>query len=171
MADFRSFLTGFKPKYRGVYNAQLAKTAVENGGTAPPSMPLYDNLSTAKGEVLLYEMYLQQMRETGITNLNLDTANLLAYGPTKKFYHQVLNYPQEMVPIMDQTLRDVMVDKSYEELQRVRNRYAEGMADEADLRAIEEEIALIDSMPWTVRPFCGEKVVNMRDLNPSGEFH
>jgi DNA replication licensing factor MCM4 len=149
MTMFRTFLSGFKIKYRAVYNAQQAKIAVENGGTAPPSMPLYDGLSNAKGEQLLYEDYLTQMRETGITNLNLDLVNLLAYSPAKKLYQQVVNYPQELVPILDQVLRDVMVDKAHEELQKVRTSFAEGLVDEAELRMVEDAVGEADALSWS----------------------
>jgi DNA replication licensing factor MCM4 len=66
MALFRSFLTGFKPKYRVSYDRSL------NLRTA--SLP-----SPEVGERLLYEEYLRQMRITGETNLNIDVVNLSAY--------------------------------------------------------------------------------------------
>lgn len=169
MNDFRNFLRGFKPKYRAAYNSTIAKGIIEAGGTAPPPMPLYDGVSNVKGEEVLYERYLSQLRETGQTNLNLDALNLLAYPPTKKLYHQLANYPQEVIPIMDQVLRDVMIETAQEELEGSQNRYADGQLGELELRVLEEEVREVEGRVFKVRPFGGERSVNMRDLNPGGE--
>ncbi|WWC92525.1 uncharacterized protein L201_007484 [Kwoniella dendrophila CBS 6074] len=163
---FRNFLRGFKPKYRGVYNSKQNENIVESGGIAQPSMPLYDNLSKEKSEVLLYESYLKRLQLTGETNLNLDSINLLSYPPAKKLYHQLLNYPQEVIPIMDQVLRDVMIEISEEQLDKARQNYSEGTLDKLQLDLLEEEINQIQSKVYKVRPFGGERSVNMRDLNP-----
>jgi len=37
-------------------------------------------------------------------------ANLLAYPPSKKLYIQLTKYPQEVVPAMDQVLKDLMLE-------------------------------------------------------------
>ena len=169
MNAFRNFLRGFKPKYRGVFNATQAKQVVESGGIAPPAMALYDNLSSAKGEVVLYESYLQQLRLTGLTDLNLDMLNLLSYGPTKKLYNQLVNYPQEVVPILDHVLRDVMIELADEELESARVKHAEGTLAELELRVLEEEMRDMERRVFKIRPFGGEKTINMRDLNPGGE--
>ncbi|KAK8850719.1 hypothetical protein IAR55_004639 [Kwoniella newhampshirensis] len=163
---FRDFLRGFKPKYRAAYNASQSKSIVESGGIAPPSMPLYDNLPSSKAEIPLYESYLRRLRLTGETNLNLDAFNLLSYPPTKKLYHQLTNYPQEVIPIMDQVLRDVMIEMGEEELEHARNKFADGVIQELDLRVLEEEIKDVEARVFKVRPFGGERTVNMRDLNP-----
>jgi DNA replication licensing factor MCM4 len=170
MNDFREFLRGFKPKYRAKYNSEQAKITIEEGGVAPPSMPLYDNLSTARGDVVLYEQYLKQLRETGESVLNVDAINLVAYPPTKRLYHQLINYPQEMVPIMDQVLKDVMTEMADEELEVVRNRRAEGQISEMELRMMEEEVRDVEGRVYKTRPFGGEITINMRDLNPGGKL-
>ena len=169
MNDFRNFLRGFKPKYRAIYNTNLAQTRIESGGIAPASMPLYDGLPVHKAEDVLYERYLKQLRETGQTNLNLDAVNLLAYPPTKRLYHQLVNYPQEVIPIMDQVLRDVMIETAEEELEVAQNRFAEGAMAELNLRVLEEEVREVEGRVFKVRPYGGERTVNMRDLNPGGE--
>lgn len=169
MNDFRSFLRGFKLKYRAAHNTATSKSIVEAGGIAPPPMPLYDGLPAARAEEALYERYLRQLRETGQTNLNLDSINLLAYPPTKKLYHQLMNYPQEVIPIMDQVLRDVMIESAEEELESVQARYADGQIGELDVTVIEEEVRDVEGRVFKVRPFGGDRTVNMRDLNPGGE--
>lgn len=166
---FRDFLRGFKPKYRAVYNSEQSKQAEESGGVAPPPMTLYDNLSAERGDVPLYETYLNRLRLTGETNLNLDALNLLAYRPTKKLYHQLVNYPQEVIPIMDQVLRDVMIELGHEELEKAQTKFAEGNLSQLELSLITNEIRDVESRVYKVRPFGGEKTVNMRDLNPGGE--
>jgi DNA replication licensing factor MCM4 len=108
------------------------------------------------------------MRETGQTMLNLDSINLFAYPPTKKLYQQLMNYPQEVVPIMDQVLRDVMIENAEQELESVQARHADGEVGALDVHVIEEEVREIEGKIFKVRPFGGERTVNMRDLNPGG---
>ncbi|KAL1408667.1 MCM DNA helicase complex subunit [Vanrija albida] len=164
--SFRDFLRGFKPKYRAAYNAAQAKAIVDAGGIAPPPMNLYDNLSAADADKPLYEGYLLQLRETGESVLNLDALNLLAYPPTKKLYYQLLNFPQEVVPIMDQVLRDVMYELVEEELSAAEAKAAEGIISELQLAAVENELRGVETRVFKIRPYAGEKTVNMRDLNP-----
>ena len=169
MNDFRSFLRGFKVKYRAAYNAANTKAIVDAGGVAPPSIPLYDGLTASQGEELLYERYLRQLRETAQQNLNLDAINLLAYPPTKKLYQQLLNYPQEVVPIMDQVLRDVMIEMAEEEFEAVQGRFADGEVGELEVSLAENEVSDVEGRIFKVRPYGGERTVNMRDLNPGGK--
>ncbi|TXT10831.1 hypothetical protein VHUM_02336 [Vanrija humicola] len=164
--SFRDFLRGFKPKYRAAYNAAQTKAIVDAGGIAPPPMALYDNLSAADADKPLYEGYLLQLRETGESVLNLDALNLLAYPPTKKLYYQLLNFPQEVVPIMDQVLRDVMYELLEEELSAAEAQAAEGIISELQLAAVENELRKVETRVFKIRPYSGEKTVNMRDLNP-----
>ncbi|WWC65011.1 uncharacterized protein I303_107625 [Kwoniella dejecticola CBS 10117] len=167
MNMFRDFLRGFKIKYRTIYNSDLNKSILENGGIVPPSQPLYDGSgATAKGEVLLYENYLKKLQMTGETNLNLDSINLLSYPPTKKLYYQLMNFPQEVIPIMDQVLRDTMIELAEEEFENAQSKYAEGDLDKLQLDLLQDELNQIQGKVYKVRPFGGERSVNMRDLNP-----
>jgi DNA replication licensing factor MCM4 len=146
MKLFRDFLRGFKPKYRAAYNREHGLRAM---GIAPQ----------ADGEAVLYEGYLRRMRQTGETNLNLDVVNLLAYPPCRKLHGQLIKYPQEVVPAMDQVLKDLMLEIA--ELDAEDGR--EGMLGEEG----EAEISEIMGKVYKVRPF-GMKAVNMRELNPTG---
>lgn len=148
MKLFRDFLRGFKPKYRVAHDREQGlRTRVF--------------ASPEEGEVTLYETYLRRMRQTGHTNLNLDMGNLISYPPTKKLFGQLQKYPQEVVPAMDQVLKDLMLEIADMDQQAG----MEGMrGDEGD-----EEIAEIMGRVYKVRPF-GLKPVNMRDLNPTGTF-
>ncbi|KAF9045310.1 MCM2/3/5 family-domain-containing protein [Panaeolus papilionaceus] len=145
MKLFRDFLRGFKPKYRGSYDRQ-------NGLKTRPFA------SPEEGELVLYESYFRRMRQTGETNLNLDALNLLAYPPAKKLYNQLLKYPQEVIPAMDQVLKDMMLEVAEQDQQTG----MEGMeGNEGD-----EEIAEIVGRIYKVRPF-GLPSINMRALNPT----
>ncbi|KAF8814423.1 cell division control protein 54 [Phlegmacium glaucopus] len=145
MKLFRDFLKGFKPKYRVSYDRELGLKT--RAFTSP-----------AEGEAISYETYFRRMRQTGETNLNLDVVNLVAYPPSKKLHSQLLKYPQEVIPAMDQVLKDLMLDIA-------------DMDHEAGLEGmqgaeVEEEISDIMGRVYKVRPF-GLPAVNMRSLNPS----
>ncbi|KAH7883060.1 MCM-domain-containing protein [Phlebopus sp. FC_14] len=145
MKLFRNFLRGFKPKYRATHDRE------QNLRTRTFASP-------DEAEVVLYETYLRRMRQTGQTNLNLDMVNLLAYPPCKKLFPQLQKYPQEVIPAMDQVLKDLMLEVADEDQQAG----MDGMQGEQG----DEEIADIMSKVYKVRPF-GLKPVNMRELNPS----
>lgn len=145
MKLFRDFLKGFKPKYRALHDRELGTN------TRVFAMP-------EESEVLLYETYMRRMRQTGDTNLNLDMTNLLAYPPSKKLHSQLFKYPQEVVPAMDQVLKDLMLEIADMDQQAG----IEGM-EGADG---EEEIADIMGKVYKVRPF-GLPSINMRELNPT----
>lgn len=145
MKTFREFMLGFKPKYRISYD--------RNRGVRTRTLNSPD-----EGEVLLYETYLRRMRQTGETNLNLDMNNLAAYPPSKKLHSQLVKYPQEVIPAMDQVLKDLMLEIAEQDQQAG----MEGMTGEEG----EEEIADIMGKVYKIRPF-GLPSVNMRDLNPT----
>jgi len=148
MKLFRDFLKGFKPKYRVSYDRELGlKTRAFT--------------SLAEGEAILYEAYFRRMRQTGETNLNLDVVNLVAYPPSKKLHSQLLKYPQEVIPAMDQVLKDLMLDIADMD----HGAGLEGMQGAEG----EEEISDIMGRVYKVRPF-GLPAVNMRSLNPSGLY-
>lgn len=145
MKSFREFLRGFKIKYRANHDQEQGKHRTLG--------------SPQEGEVILYEQYLRRMRQTGETNLNLDMVNLLAYPPSKKLYIQLSKYPQEVIPAMDQVLKDLMLELGEQD-------QSNGF-DEMTGAQGEEEIAEIMTKVYKIRPF-GIEAVNMRELNPTG---
>ena len=149
MKAFREFVKGFKPKYRVAHDRSLG-------------LPTKVAPSPAAVEVLLYEGYLRRMRVTGEVNLNLDCENLRAFPPSRKLYGQLVKYPQEVIPAMDQVLKDIMLELAEED----QAEGVEGMLGQEG----EEEIADIMSKVYKVRPF-GLPAVNMRSLNPQGKAH
>lgn len=132
MKSFRLFLRNFKRKYRMIYN----------GETVEPGT----------GEDLVYDDMLKAMKELYVTNLNVDCKNLLAFPQTKKFYHQLINYPAEIIPLMDQVTKDEM------------------KLIYIDTGATDEELLEFEKLSYRVRPFNLEKKANMRELNPIGEI-
>ncbi|KAI0299383.1 MCM-domain-containing protein [Multifurca ochricompacta] len=144
MKAFREFIKGFKPKYRVAHDRSLG-------------LPTKATTSPAAVQVLLYEGYLRRMRVTGEANLNLDCENLRAFPPSRKLYGQLVKYPQEVIPAMDQVLKDIMLELAEED----QAEGVEGMVGQEG----EEEIAEIMSKVYKVRPF-GLPAVNMRSLNP-----
>lgn len=72
--------------------------------------------------------------------MNLDCINLLAYHETRQLYRQLVNFPQEIIPLMD-----MVANEYFTEL----------------FPGIE-----ISSDPIQIRPFNAGKSVNMRLLNP-----
>jgi len=151
MSLFRDFLRGFKPKYRAAYDRSTPTTRTRARPFASPE----------EAEKLTYESYLRTMRQTSETNLNLDIVNLLAYPPSKKLHTQLLKYPQEVIPAMDQVLKDCMIDLAEAD----QTAGMEGMVGKQG----EEEMAEILGKVYKVRPF-GVQVGNMRGLNPSGKL-
>ncbi|GAA5935796.1 MCM DNA helicase complex subunit MCM4 [Sporobolomyces koalae] len=123
----------------------------------------------------LYQHYLARMRDTGQTNLNLDLVDLQAFrwrhtiadpaGPqTKddkefgKLYHNFKLYPQELVPILDQQLKDSALEWACAE-ENLGFDGMERMENEQRARDMHQSV-------FKVRPYAGETRVNMRDLNP-----
>lgn len=129
MSAFRTFLTSFKRKYRML----LENIHVVHG----------------EGEDNPYAEKLTQIKTLGLENLNLDVRDLLSFPPTKRVYHQLLNYPQEVIPIFDQTLKDSLLDAMVEE------------------EASAEEIGDVERTIYKIRPFNLGTSLNMRDLNPN----
>ncbi|ORX76061.1 MCM-domain-containing protein [Anaeromyces robustus] len=82
---------------------------------------------------------LKEMNELKIYNLNLNCQNLKSYKKSLPLYHQLIRYPQEIIPIMDHVLTEKL---------------AENSDDYTPVHAL-------------VRPYNIGKSVNMRDLNPS----
>jgi DNA replication licensing factor MCM4 len=147
MKLFREFLRGFKPKYRAAHDREVGRRS-------------HAFASPEEGEVLQYENYLRRMRQTGETNLNLDMANLFSYPPCRKLHNQLVKYPQEVIPAMDQVLKDLMLEIADMDQQAGTDDMLGELGD--------AEVAEIMGRVYKVRPF-GLTAVNMRELNPSGE--
>ena len=176
MASFKNFLYNYAKKYR-----MWADGATEEETRA---------LGAVADEKEYYEM-LQTMRKIGVYGLNVDARNLKAYPATLKLWHQLQAYPQEIIPLMDQAVKDVTVELAQKEMQELRRAQAAAPAPRArdgssmppvpssDLpngtpaatgNAAEDLPDLVEeamTKPWKVMPFSLDKTINMRDLDPA----
>lgn len=141
------------------------------------------------GNDRLYVEMLHNMRQLGIGTLNLDVRNLKAYPSTIKLWHQLQAYPHEIVPLMDQAVKDVIVDQAAEEMVRLRAEQPQRLqgraqisrdssmpaapssdtnihSDQAD--KIPDLVMEAETRVYKVKPFGLETSVNMRELNPNG---
>ncbi|KAI8903559.1 MCM2/3/5 family-domain-containing protein [Gorgonomyces haynaldii] len=89
-----------------------------------------------------YDLVLQNMLEYQNFNLNLDCQKLKSYGPSERLYHQLLRYPQEIIPVMDHTLTQMLMDRF-------------------------DNYAPDESNPVRVRPYNLARACNLRQLNPT----
>jgi DNA replication licensing factor MCM4 len=83
----------------------------------------------------------------GVTEMNLDCTNLKAYEPSRKLYQQLIRYPQEIIPLLDHTLTELILDK------------------------FPDSSTFTENDMMKVRPFNLDRNVNLRELDPSGEFY
>ena len=176
---FKDFLLGYQKKYR-----MWADGATEEETSDPSS----------GGNEKEYIMMLKDMLHLGVTGLNLDARNLKAYPSTVKLWHQLQAYPHEIIPIMDQSIKDLMVDQAKEEMNRLRterrqihtnrsrarqdssmppmpsseaNGHRDGVAHEDDVPDLVREV---ETRVYKVKPFGLDSTINMRDLNPNGKL-
>lgn len=178
MSSFKNFLYNYAKKYR-----LWADGATEED-------------TRALGEMVDDREYLEMLKDMGklgVHGLNLDARNLKAYPATLKLWHQLQAYPQEIIPLMDQCVKDVMVElaqKEMQELQRARNGATSSRArngssmpplPRSDLGSatatpaatpaaaddIPDLVEEAEIRPWKVLPFGLDKTVNMRDLDPA----
>ena len=172
MSSFKSFLLEFKKKYR------MWADGIPEEETSQPNSGAEDRE---------YVEMLNTMRQLGVTGLNLDVRNLKAYPTTNKLWHQLQAYPQEIIPLMDQTIKDVIIEQAEEEMNRLRverqqsrangwpdssmpvnpSSEANGHVDQA--AGIPDLVLEVETRNYKVKPFGLEKSVNMRELNPNGE--
>lgn len=130
METFRYFLNNFKSKYSRIFDGET--------------------VDIGEGEDLVFVDMLNEMRRLGTTNLNLNARSLLAYPKAQKLYYQLINYPHEVIPIMDQTVKDCMVA------------IASG-----DANGNPQELDDIEMKTYKVRPFGLDARKGLRELNPN----
>ncbi|KAJ1948903.1 MCM DNA helicase complex subunit [Linderina macrospora] len=120
MTTFKDFLLHFTPAHR------------------PPNP---DTLTESEHTEAVYPQLLQRMHDSEIFQLNLDAQNLRAYAPAQGLYRQLVNYPEEVVPIMDYVLTELFLEQ-----------FPNADLTQTDLK---------------VRPYNLTTSTNMRSLNPS----
>ncbi len=173
MSTFKEFLLGYQKKYR-----MWADGATEEETSAPDS----------GGDIREYVEMLTNMRHLGVTGLNLDVRNLKAFPSTVKLWHQLQAYPHEIVPLMDQAIKDLIVEQAEEEMTRMRaelqrNRLpatsssslpaqpsSELNGPDGGAPEIPDLVQEAETRVYKVKPFGLDKSVNMRELNPNGNI-
>jgi DNA replicative helicase MCM subunit Mcm2 (Cdc46/Mcm family) len=98
---------------------------------------------------------MRQIRITGETNLNLDMVNLAAFPPSKKLFRQLVKYPQDVIPAIDQVLKDLMLDVADADQRAGR----EGHSDD-----------LLKQIPINLFPFETSSLVRLHSSRHAGCF-
>lgn len=173
---FKDFLRNFTQRYR-MYRDGFTDEQVEAAPDAT-SKPYWEAL--------------ENMLLLGTTRLYLDISDLNLYPPTRKLWYQIQAYPQEIVPVMDQSVHDLMLELARTEEQRSRSTQSSAghQATQQSTQSSEPvfpssdrpyddpiprhaaDITLEDQVSssiYVVRPFGLDKSINLRELNPSGK--
>lgn len=171
MSTFKEFLLGYQKKY-----GMWAAGATEEETSAPES----------GGDIREYVEMLTNMRHLGVTGLNLDVRHLKAFPSTVKLWHQLQAYPHEIVPLMDQAIKDLIVEQAEAEMTRLRAELQRNRTHAVpssslpavpsselngqDDRATEipDLVQEAETRVYKVKPFGLDQSVNMRELNPNG---
>ena len=173
MSTFKEFLLSYQKKYR-----MWADGASEEQTSDPAS----------GGNDREYVEMLHNMRHLGVTGFNLDVRNLKAFPSTIKLWHQLQAYPHEIIPLMDQSIKDVMVDQAEEEMTRLRVEQQQNRQNRDPIRSdssmlvvpgsevnrsagdipIPDLVQDVETRIYKVKPFGLDKSINMRELNPNG---
>ncbi|KAH1948686.1 hypothetical protein KXV59_006361 [Aspergillus fumigatus] len=172
MSAFKNFLYNFQTKYR----------LWAEGATEDETRIMGDSAEERE-----YISMLSTMRQLGVTSLNLDAKNLKAYPSTLKLWHQLHAYPQEIIPLMDQTVKDVMVELAIKEMERLRAQNQRNQNHNRGLSSgpavpssdalsetgrmpqneIPDLVGEVETKAFKVLPFGLDSTVNMRDLDPA----
>ncbi|GMM30181.1 MCM DNA helicase complex subunit [Martiniozyma asiatica (nom. inval.)] len=131
---FRTFLMSFKMRMRKEYDG--------------------DDQNDLQDERLYYVDMLKMLKDTGATNINLDVKNLMSFPMTRSLCNYLITYPQEVIPIMDQTTKDCLISL---------------ILDDPDYRETPQTAKLvndIESKIYKVRPYNIGNKKGMRELNP-----
>jgi DNA replication licensing factor MCM4 len=176
LSTFKDFLRNYTKKYR-----------MWADGMAVEETDADDDAATKE-----YVEMMKNMLTLGITSMNLDFRNLKAYPPTKKLWQQAQDYPQDVVTLMDQSIKDVMYEIAEAEMRMQRQSQSSAGQDsrsrvmsseppvpssdrsEPDTEAARDQDVEVDlcqevqKRAYRVRPFGLDTTINMRELNPSG---
>ncbi|KAJ5676212.1 DNA replication licensing factor mcm4 [Penicillium macrosclerotiorum] len=165
MSAFKNFLYHFATKYR----------LWADGATEEETRALGQDAEKRE-----YVKLLNDMRRLGLKTFNLDCRNLKSYPLTQKLWYQLIQYPQEIVPVMDQAVKDVMVDLALKEMDLMRseiqrgNRRAQSILTSDGVLPtgdVPDLVGEVEASHYKVLPFGLDKSVNMRDLDPADMDH
>ncbi|OLY84373.1 DNA replication licensing factor mcm4 [Smittium mucronatum] len=145
MQTFKDFLLNFTLNHY----KEFEKKSIESTSSQKPGyqdlvefVEDIDNDSDQLVHKPLYTTYLERIHQTEVWQLNLNALHLLSYKKTLKLYKQLVNYPEEVIPIMDHVLTETYM-----------NQYPDEQYD-------------IGVFGLKVRPFNLAESKNMRSLDP-----
>ncbi|KAF2835085.1 MCM-domain-containing protein [Patellaria atrata CBS 101060] len=178
LSAMKEFLFNYQRKYRLIVDGELQENQRLSQGHP--------------GNTKEYVEMLKTMLDLGTTSLNLDLKNLRSYPPTVKLWHQLQSFPNEIIPIMDVALKDVIIElaeKRMHEMRVQQQQQAQRPSRTRDSSSlppmpsseagtpggpaaaaaidIPNLIQEVDSKIFRVRPFGLDKTINLRDLNPN----
>jgi DNA replication licensing factor MCM4 len=142
-----------------------------------------------------YMEAMENMLLLGTDKLYVDMRDMKAFPRTQKLWHQTINYPTELVVVMDQAVKDCMLALARAEMMSQRAS-TQGTAGSQPLQSsassepafpsserseepptprpqqaqtdnLEDQV---NATQYIVRPFGLDKTTNLRDLNPSGKL-
>ncbi|KAF2650960.1 MCM-domain-containing protein [Lophiostoma macrostomum CBS 122681] len=179
MNAMKDFLFNFQRKYRMIQDGELGE------GLNLPA----DHSAMAKE----YVEMMKTMLELGVTPLNLDARNLKAYPGTRKLWHQLQAFPNEIIPLMDVAVKDVMIELAERRMAEMRVQHSQAqrgaqsrVRDSSSLPPMPSSeagtpggpspapavpdlpdlVKEVDQKTYRVRPFGLDKTINLRELNP-----
>lgn len=176
MNAMKDFLLNFQKKYRMTQDGEL-----EEASNLPADHP---------GMAKEYVDMMKMMLELGVTPLNLDARNLKAYPPTRKLWHQLQAFPNEIIPLMDVAVKDVMIELAEKRMNEMRLQQQGprgqrprdssslppmlssdigtpgGPSPAPAVTDIPDLVREVDAKTYRVRPFGLDKTINLRELNP-----
>ncbi|PLB48968.1 putative DNA replication licensing factor Mcm4 [Aspergillus steynii IBT 23096] len=172
MSAFKNFIHDFATKYR----------LWAEGATEDETRRMGEAAETKE-----YMNTLETMRQLGVTSINLDVKNLKSYPSTLKLWHQLHAFPQEIIPLMDQAIKDVMVELAIKEIERLRTKSQRNQVHSRDLSSapavpssdamsetgrmppteIPDLVGEVETKTFKVLPFGLDSSVNMRELDPA----
>lgn len=170
MAVYKNFLRNYAKKYRMWADGM---TEEETNALGPVA------------EEKEYLVMINNMRRLGISTFNLDTRNLKAYPATLKLWHQLQAYPQEIIPIMDQSVKTIAIELATQEMRDAQRPTARardgsslppGPSSDMDSGAtpkptsatgVPDLVAEAEVTNFKTLPFGMDSTINMRDLDPN----
>ena len=179
IAAITDFLKNFQKKYR-----MLKDGEIDDVNNLPADHP---------GHTREYVVMMNTMLDLGVSQLNLDTRNLKAYPNTIKLWHQLQSFPAEIIPAIDEAIKDVMQELADKRMQQMRTAHMQQAAQrdsrnrESSAPAMpssdidgtptpQQTLQPLNDMPdlaeevmsrmYKSRTFGLDNTINLRDLNP-----
>lgn len=171
----------FERRYRMIRDGEISERE-----SLPPDHP---------GRGKDYVEMMQTMLQLGVTALNLDMKNLKAYPTTMRLWFQMQDYPDEIIDLFDNTIKDCMIELAEKRMQEMRREKMQNgssrqqpnsssmppaTSSDADQNGhsgpaggqgageIPDLVREVESKVYRVRPFDLDTTTNLRDLNPKG---